>query len=115
MFIVKIILVVILILLLLFLYSACKISGDISREEEKINYLKRGGNVRKKKKKVEIEIEIDLENKFFKVVDFDYLGNGGAISGGYVDKEDFLNMFNDYCEKYICLELYDNSSVSKNE
>ena len=35
MFIVKIILIVILLLLLLFLYSACKISGDISREEEK--------------------------------------------------------------------------------
>lgn len=68
-----------------------------------------------RKKKLEIKIEIDLETKFFKVVDFDYLGNGGAISGGYVDKEDFLNMFNDYCEKYICLELYDNSSESKNE
>lgn len=37
MFIVKIILVAILLLLLLFLYSVCKISGDISREEEKIN------------------------------------------------------------------------------
>jgi len=35
MFIVKIILVALLLLLLLFLYSACKISGDISREEEK--------------------------------------------------------------------------------
>ena len=35
MFIVKIILVALLVLLLLFLYSACKISGDISREEEK--------------------------------------------------------------------------------
>lgn len=35
MFIVKTILVAILLLLLLFLYSACKISGDISKEEEK--------------------------------------------------------------------------------
>ena len=34
MFIVKIILVALLLLLLLFLYSACKISGDISRIEE---------------------------------------------------------------------------------
>ena len=71
--------------------------------------------MRKKKKKVEIEIEIDLEKKFFKVVDYDYLGNGGAMSGGYKDKEHFLAMFNDYCEKYICLDLYDNSSESENE
>lgn len=35
MFIIKIILVSLLVLLLLFLYSACKISGDISKEEEK--------------------------------------------------------------------------------
>ena len=35
MFIIKIILVALFLLLLLFLYSACKISGDISREEEK--------------------------------------------------------------------------------
>ena len=51
MFIVKIILVVILILLLLFLYSACKISGDISREEEKINCLKWGEKCEKEKEK----------------------------------------------------------------
>lgn len=64
--------------------------------------------VRKKKKKV--EIEIDLETKFFKVVDFDYLGNGGVISGGYKDKQHFLDIFNDYCEKYICLDLEDDRS-----
>ena len=29
--------IILVILLLLFLYSACKISGDISREEEKFN------------------------------------------------------------------------------
>ena len=51
MFIVKIILVAILLLLLIFLYSACKISGDISREEEKVNYSKWGEKYEKEKEK----------------------------------------------------------------
>jgi len=62
----------------------------------------------KKKKKLEIKIEIDLETKFFKVVDFNYEGNGGAMSGGYKDKQHFLDMFNDYCEEYIRFDLEDN-------
>lgn len=63
-----------------------------------------------KKKKLEIKIEIDLETKFFKVVDFNYKGDGGAISGDYKDKQNFLAMFNDYCEEYICFDLEDNRS-----
>jgi len=63
-----------------------------------------------KKKKLEIKIEIDLETKFFKVVDFNYEGNGGAMSGGYDNKQHFLEMFNHYCEEYICLDLDDNGS-----
>lgn len=59
----------------------------------------------KKKKKIKITIEFDLERKFCKVVDYDYKGNGGAMSGGYKDKQDFLNAFNDYFEKYICIDL----------
>lgn len=64
----------------------------------------------KKNKKVEIKIEIDLETKIFKVFDFDYKGNGGGMSGSYKDKQDFLDTFNEYCEKYICLDLKDNRS-----
>lgn len=71
--------------------------------------------LRKKKKKVDIKIEIDLEEKFFKVVDFDYAGNCGFMSGGYEDKYHFLNMFNDYCEKYICLDLEESESESEYE
>lgn len=67
------------------------------------------------KKKCEIEIEIDLEKKFFKVVDFDYASNCGAISGVYEDKQDFLKIFNDYCEKYICLDLEESESELKHE
>lgn len=62
------------------------------------------------KKWIEIGIEIDLEKKFFKVVDFDYESNYGAISGIYKNKQDFLKMFNDYCKKYICLDLEVNKS-----
>lgn len=60
---------------------------------------------RKKIKKVEVTIEFDLEKQFFKVVDYDYNHSGGAMSGGYRDKQHFLDMFNDYFEKYICIEL----------
>ena len=62
----------------------------------------------KKNKKLEIKIEIDLETKFFKVVDFNYEGNGGTMSGGYKDKQHFLDIFTDYCEEYIRFDLEDN-------
>lgn len=60
---------------------------------------------RKKSRKVEMKIEFDLDKHFFKVVDHNYNKSGGAMSGGYRDKEHFLDMFNDYFEKYICIEL----------
>lgn len=59
----------------------------------------------KKKKTVEVTIEFDLEEQFFRVVDYDYRGSGGVISGGYRDEQHFLDMFVDYFEKYICIEL----------
>ncbi len=71
--------------------------------------------MRKKKKKLEIKIEIDLEEKFFKVIDFNYESNGGFMSGGYKNKQHFLNIFNDYCEKYICFDLEDDESESEYE
>ena len=64
----------------------------------------------KKRKKLEIKIEIDLETKFFKVVEFNYNGDGGAMSGYYKDKHHFLDMFNDYCEEYICFDMKNNRS-----
>ena len=66
--------------------------------------------MRKKKKKLDIKIEIDLETKFFKIIDFNYKDDCGAMSGYYNDKQHFLNMFNDYCEEYICLDLEDKRS-----
>ena len=60
---------------------------------------------RKRTRKVKINIEIDLDKHFVKVVDYNYNGSGGFMSGGYRDKEHFLNMFNDYVEEYICLDL----------
>ncbi len=59
--------------------------------------------MRKKKRKVTINIEFNLDEKFVKVIDYDYLGNGGGMSGKYKNKEDFLNAFNEYFEKYICV------------
>ena len=75
-----------------------------------MNIIKQSEEKNMKKKKLEIKIEIDLETKFFKVVDFNYKGDGGAISGDYKDKQNFLAMFNDYCEEYICFDLEDNRS-----
>lgn len=61
----------------------------------------------KNKRIIDITINIDTEKKFFKVVDYDSKSSCGAISGGYKNKEHFLDMFNDYFEKYICLDSYE--------
>lgn len=65
----------------------------------------------KKKKTVEVTIEFNLEEQFFKIVDYDYRGSGGAMSGWYRDEEHFLNMFNEYFGKYISIEIPENEVV----
>ena len=60
-----------------------------------------------KKKKVEMKIELDLETKFYKVSDIDYIGTGGGMSGRFKNKQHFLDEFNWYFQKYICLDLKD--------